>query len=117
MLCVIFLVFTSCESCTKPISTNAGSIEASEYGLTRRACFVARRLEVVAVARPLWISLCVSAAAGFPGGGVVLFLFERTRPAASMRLPCPIYLSTNNVGVAFYSEAPFENQPFEILVK
>ena len=69
MLCVIFLVFTSCESCTKPISTNAGSIEASEYGLTRRACFVARRLEVVAVARPLWISLCVSAAAGFPGGG------------------------------------------------
>ena len=36
-----------------------------EYGLTRGACFVARRLEVVAVARRLWISWCILGAAGF----------------------------------------------------
>ena len=30
-------------------------MEAGEYGLTRGMCFVARRLEVVAVARLLWI--------------------------------------------------------------
>ena len=50
--------FTGCESCTKPISTNPGSMEAGEHGLTRGTCFVARRLEVVAVAGLLWIS-CV----------------------------------------------------------
>ena len=48
----------NCESCTRPISTNPGSTEASEYGLTRWTCFVARRLEVVAVAGLLWISWC-----------------------------------------------------------
>ena len=45
-----FVVITDCESCTRPISTNPGSMEASEYGLTRGTCFVARRLELVAVA-------------------------------------------------------------------
>ena len=40
-------------------------MEAGEYGLTRGTCFVARRLEVVAVAGLLWISWCVSGAAGF----------------------------------------------------
>ena len=49
-VCVTFVVFTGCESCTRPISINPGSIEAGEYGLTRGTCFVARRLEVVAVA-------------------------------------------------------------------
>ena len=44
------VVFTDCESCTRPISTNPGSMEAGEYGLRRGACFVGRRLEVVAVA-------------------------------------------------------------------
>ena len=39
--------------------------EAWEYGLTRGTCFVARRLEVVAVAGLLWISWCVLGAAGF----------------------------------------------------
>ena len=56
-VCVTFVVFTDCESCTRPISTNnPGSMEAGEYGLTRGTCFVARRLEVVAVAALLWIS-------------------------------------------------------------
>ena len=70
-VCVTFVVFTDCESCTRPISTNPGSMEAGEYGLTRGTCFVAHRLEVVAVAGLLWISWCVLGAAGFR---VFLFL-------------------------------------------
>ena len=31
-------------------------MEAGEYGLSRGTCFVARRLDVVAVAELLWIS-------------------------------------------------------------
>ena len=45
-----FVVFTDCESYTKPISTNPGSMEAGENGLTRGTCFAARRLELIAVA-------------------------------------------------------------------
>ena len=48
-----------------PIFTNPGSMEAGGYGLARGTCFVARRLEVVAVAGLLWISWCVLGAAGF----------------------------------------------------
>ena len=40
-------------------------MEAVVYGLTRGTCFVARRLEVVAVAGLLWISWCVLGAARF----------------------------------------------------
>ena len=57
--------FAGYESCTKPISTNPGSMEAGEYGLTRGTCFVARRLEVVAVAGLLWTSWCVLSGADF----------------------------------------------------
>ena len=49
----------------RPISTNPGSMEAGEYGLTRGTCFVARRLELVAVAGLLWISGCVLGAVDF----------------------------------------------------
>ena len=42
----------------RPISTNPGSIEA-DYGLKRGTCFVASRLEMVAVAGLMWISWCV----------------------------------------------------------
>ena len=49
----------NCESCTRPISTNPGSMEAGVYGQTRGMCLVARRLEVVAVAGLMWISWCV----------------------------------------------------------
>ena len=55
-VCVASVVFTDCESCARPISTNPGSMEAGEYGLTRGTCFVASRLEVVAVAGLLWTS-------------------------------------------------------------
>ena len=40
-------------------------MEAGEYGLTRGPCYVARRLEGVAVAELLWISWCVLGAAFF----------------------------------------------------
>ena len=63
--CVTFVVFTDCESCTKPISTNPGSIEASECGLTRGMCSAARHLELVAVTGRLWISWCVLGGADF----------------------------------------------------
>ena len=39
--------------------------EAWEYGLPRGTCFVARRLELVAVAGRLWISWCVLGWADF----------------------------------------------------
>ena len=64
-VCVTFVDFTDCESCTRPISTNPVSMEAGEYGLTRVTCFVARRLEVVTVAGLLWISWCVLGGADF----------------------------------------------------
>ena len=61
----------------RPIPTNPGSMEAGEYGLTRGTCFVARRLEVVAVAGLLWISWCFLGGAGF----FRVFFFLRTHPA------------------------------------
>ena len=53
-----FVVFTDCDSCTRPISTNPVSMEAGEYGLTRGTCFFAHRLEVVAVAGLLRLWWC-----------------------------------------------------------
>ena len=95
-VCVTFVVFTDCESCTRPISTNPGSMEVGDYWLTRRTCFFASRLEVVAVAGLLWISWCVWVVRIF---SCYLFfdfvVFERTRPAVSMRPPCLLYLSTS----------------------
>ena len=64
-VCVTFVVFTDCESCTRPIFTNPGSMEAGECGLTRVTCFLACRLELVAVAGRIRISLCVSGGANF----------------------------------------------------
>ena len=70
-------------------------MEAGQYGLTRVTCFLACRLEFDAVAGLLWLSWCVLGGVDFC---FVLFFgfffFERTRPAASMRPPCLIYLST-----------------------
>ena len=40
----------NCESYTRPISTNPGSMEAREYRLTRGTCLLACRLELDAVA-------------------------------------------------------------------
>ena len=71
-------------------------MESGTYGLTRGTCFVARRLEVLAVAGLLfdYFMMCFSC------GGISFFyfafFFERTRPGASVRPPCLIYLSKSN---------------------
>ena len=78
------------------ISANPRYMEAGEYGLTGGTCFVARRLDLIAVARLLWISWCVLGAADFlVFFSPIFFSLEGTRPAASMRPPCLIYLSTS----------------------
>ena len=54
-------------------------MEAGEYGLTRRTCFVARRLELVAVAGLLWMSWCVlGGGGGFFRAFFSVFYFLRT---------------------------------------
>ena len=54
-------------------------MEAGEYGLARVTCFVARPLDVIAVAGLQWISWCASGAAGFRG--LFSFFFLRTHTA------------------------------------
>ena len=77
-------------------------MEAGEYGLTRRTYYVAGHLEVAAVAGLLCISRCVLGAPGFfEVFSFDFFFFERTRPVASMRPACLIYLSTST-GVRMY---------------
>ena len=71
-VCVMFVVFNDCESCARPISTNPGSMESGEYGLTRGTCFIAWGLELHAVAGLLWISWCVLCGADF---SVFFFVF------------------------------------------
>ena len=66
---VTFVVFTDCESCTRPISTNSGSMEAGECGRTSGTCLITCRLEVVAVTGLLWLFWCVL-------GGVNFFAFS-----------------------------------------
>ena len=74
-------------------------MEACEYGLTRGTCFVAHRLEVVAVAGLLWISWCVLSVVGFRVFFPRFFYFERTRPTA-MRPACLIYLSSSLISLS-----------------
>ena len=80
-MCVTFVVLIDCESCTKPIYTNPGSMEAGEYGLTRRTCFLACRLELDAVAGLLWISWCVLVGADFFSAFFFDIFFLRTHTA------------------------------------
>ena len=67
----VFVVFSDCESCTRPISTNPGSMEAEQYGPTGGTCFLPCRLELDAVVGPLWISWCLLGGADF-----FLFFFD-----------------------------------------
>ena len=72
-------------------------MESGEYGLTRGTRVVARRPVLVAVAGLLWILWCVLGAADFWCYLIlILFCVERTRPAATVRPPFLIYLSTSN---------------------
>ena len=100
-VCVTFVVFTDCESCTRPISTNPGSMEEEcEYGLPSGTCFTARRLEVVAVAGLPYIYFVVCFFSVWWDFVFFRFLyFERTQPTASTRQPCLMYLSTSNEAV------------------
>ena len=60
-------------------------MEAGEYGLAGGTSFIARHLEVVAIAGLLWISWCVLGGADFfVFFSDCFFLFERTRPTASV---------------------------------
>ena len=65
------------------MSTNPGSMEEDEYRLTRGTCFVAHRVEVIAVAGLLWISWCVLGAAGFRVFHDFAFSNSYTRPLAA----------------------------------
>ena len=80
-VCVTLVVFTDCQSCTRPISTNPGSMKAGKYGLTRGTRFVACHFEVVAVTDLLWISWWVSGAAGFR-----VFFYVGAKPSVRVAL-------------------------------
>ena len=80
-VCVTFVVFTDCESCTRPISTTPASMKAGEYGLTRGTCLVVCRLELDAVAGLLWISWCVLGGADLFSVFFFRFFFLRTHTA------------------------------------
>ena len=66
-VCVTFVVFPDCESCTWQIYINPGFMEAGEYGLTRGTRLLACGLELDAVAGLLWITWCVFGGADFSG--------------------------------------------------
>ena len=80
-VCVTFVVLTDCKSCTTPISTNPGSMESGDYGLTRGTRSIACRLELHAVAGLLWISWCALGGADFSVLFFLRFFFLRTHTA------------------------------------
>ena len=80
-VCVIFVIFTDCESYTRVISTNQGCMEAGEFKLTRETCFLACRVVSDAVAELLWILWCVSGATYFSVFISFYFVFLRTHTA------------------------------------
>ena len=74
-------------------------MEAGEYGLTRGTCFVARRLEVVAVAGLVWIYFVACFFSVWWDFVLLLsFCFLRTHTACCKHeaASCLIYLSTSN---------------------
>ena len=96
-VCVTFVVFTDCDSCTRPISTNPGSIDTGEYGLTLGTCVIARRLEAVVVAGLLRLSWCVLGGVGFFVFFFSTFVFLPTRTASCKyeATSCLICISTS----------------------
>ena len=80
-VCVTFVVIIDCESYTRPISTNPGSMEAGEYGRRAAVDFVVC----------FWVGRFLSCSF------FNFFFFERTRPAASMRPPCLIQLYNSTI--------------------
>ena len=82
-----FVVFTDCDSCTRPISTNPVSAEAGECGLARERWLSARRLDEVAFAGLLRLPWCVLGGVDFfvLSMGLHFKFFPRSR-AASVEL-------------------------------
>ena len=73
--------------------------EECEYRLPSGTRIIARRLDVVAVAGLLWIYLVGCFFSVWCDFVFFRFLyFERTRPTASTRQPCLMYLSTSTGG-------------------
>ena len=72
-----------------------GTYGKGEYGLMREARLVAICVEVVAVAGLMWVWWCVFGGPGFFRFFFFdfVFLFERTRLAASMRPPLVSFTS------------------------
>ena len=103
-VCLPFIVFADCESCTWPISTNSGSMEANECGRTRGTCFIKCRLEVVAVVGLLWLKLCVFCGADFFVVYFPSFSFLRTHTACFKYEAASflIYLSSSSTWQAFF---------------
>ena len=90
--------FPDCESFTRPITTNPGSLKSGVHVLTRWTCFIACRLDCTR--SPGCCGFCGVFRLGriFPRFFFRFFFyfFERTLPAASMRPPCLVCLSTSN---------------------
>ena len=62
-------------------------MEAGDYALTRRTCFVASHLEVVAVAGPLTVDFVVC----FGWGGFFVFFFDFFFPSKRTHTACYKY--------------------------
>ena len=86
------------KSCTRPMATKPGFMESREYGPTRETCSFARPSPGCRGGRAAAAVVACSAWGGFfPGFSSTIFFFERTRPAASVKPPRLIYVSTTCV--------------------
>ena len=95
-------------------------MEAGEYGLKRGTCFVASRLEVVAVAGLLWISWCVLGGAGFSCVFVFFrYLYVQIRRARAVSVDSvkgprqPAHMPTVNSRTRYPPGLPFVVLPLE----
>ena len=98
-VCVTFVVFTDCKSCRRPIFHKPriyGSVRvwANAWDVFRRAPSRGGRGRQAAV--DFVVCFGCSSIYFVCFFFLVLFFLERTRPAAKMRTPCLIYLSTTN---------------------
>ena len=88
-------------------------MEAGECGRTRRTCFIARRLEVTAVAGLLWISWCVLGAADFliffPSSDAHGLLQVSIRPSPHL----PLLVSINSIKRSSQQDQYLEKQQAE----
>ena len=84
----------------KPGINRSGQVWANAWDAFRRMPSRGGRGRRAAVD----LLVCVECGGIFSGCFFPFFLFERTRPAASMRPPCLIYLSTSNLYVTNWGQ-------------